>query len=175
MPRDSIQKSSSYDAGRTQEAKRAAISAVLSAQAALSQKAPERTDLHDLAAVKDTVERYVSACAEAGIVPNVEGAAAALGVSRRRLYQVWDERPEDPVAVYLDKKRLEWASVRIALAERGAIDPTTAIFVTLNSGLGYSNRHDVLIEAPQTPFEQTDTAAARRRILEALPEWDGDD
>lgn len=145
---------------------------MLGSQLALSKKAPERTDLHDLDAVRETVEQYIRACVDAGFIPNIEGMAAALGISRRRIYQIWDERPDDPVALYLDRKRLEWASARIALAEKGAIDATTAIFVTLNSGLGYTNRHDVTVEMPpQGPFAgsaQDDEALARKYLIGAV-------
>ncbi|MBR1585168.1 MAG: hypothetical protein IJ662_06490 [Clostridia bacterium] len=166
-----------YSPRETADIRSEAITAMLNSQLELSRKATERTDLHDLAAVQTTVERYVAACAGASVLPNIEGMAASLGVSRRRIYQIWDERPDDPVALYLDRKRLEWASARIALAERGMLDSTMSIFITLNSGLGYSNRHDVTVEMPlQNPLERfshDDEELARKYIAGAVKTEDG--
>lgn len=168
-----VERRKSYSPRETADVKAESITTLLSSQLALSKKSATRTDLHNLAAVQETVERYVTACAGAAVIPNIEGMAAALGVSRRRIYQIWDERPDDPVALYLDRKRLEWASARIALAEKGAIDSTMAIFVTLNSGLGYSNKHDVTFETVQNPLDRlggtADEELATKYLLGAVP------
>ena len=83
---DLPEKRRSYSPRETADVKSEAVTALLNSQLSLSQKASERTDLHDLTAVQETVERYVAACASAAVLPNIEGMAAALGVSRRRIY-----------------------------------------------------------------------------------------
>ena len=172
------EKRRTYSPRETADIKAEAITTMLSSQLSLSRKSPNRTDLHNLDAVTETIERYVQSCSNAAIIPNIEGMAAALGVSRRRIYQIWDEHPDDPVSLYLDRKRLEWASARIALAEKGAIDSTMAIFVTLNSGLGYSNKHDVSIETVQNPRglnASTDEELAQKYLTGAVKSVTEDD
>ncbi len=163
-----------YSPRETADVRKELVSSVLTAQLDLSRKAPDRVDLYDQDAVERVVDAYVQTCARVGMLPNVEGAAAQLGVSRRWVYEFLEKHPDEPSARYIDRKRTEWASARIALAERGAIDSTMSIFLLLNSSLGFSNKHELSIEQPDNPLSATagNLAAAQARILESLPEDD---
>lgn len=158
-------------AGETQTAKATAISEIVSGQAELFTKAPERTDLRDLAAVQRVAEHVMDRCATLGVLPSMELLAAALGYSRSGIYKNLDCNPDSPTSQYLDALRTGWAAMRIAAADRGAASETVSIFLLLNSSLNYSNRHDVLIETPTGPLDgvSAESAAARERILSSLP------
>lgn len=174
MPREAA-KSSGYDASKTQAARAAAISEVVALQNSLLQKNPTKTDLSDVEAVRDVAESVMQHCAEAGVLPNVEVLAASLGISRRYFYDYLQHHKDSATAKYLETLRTGWAGLREMAMDRGAADATASIFILLNSAMGYSNQHTVEVVQPQTPLEQTDTAAARARILASLPDdLDGD-
>lgn len=163
-----------YSPQQTADVRTAQVSAVLRMTQGLTKKAPVHVDLHDENAVKETLEQYQTACADCGIMPSIEGAAAQLGVSRRWIYAFLEEHADEPSARYIDRKRLEWAACRIALAERGVLDPTTVIFLTLNSSLGFTNKHDLMVETQQnTPLGNVSDEEARKirqKYLDALPD-----
>ena len=158
-------------AGETQQAKAAVIAEIVSSQAALFSKAPTKTNMNDLEAVQAVAAECMENCGRMGVLPNMEILAAALGYSRRGLYKYLECHPDTPTSEFLDCIRTAWAGMRIMAADRGAVDPTTSIFVLLNSSLDFSNQHNVLIETPANPLDgvNTDTAAARERLLSALP------
>lgn len=158
-----------YDPQATADVKSNAIAQVLQMQLRMGQKNPIRVDMRDVDAVRETAARYVKACADANIMPNIEGLCAQLGISRRWFYKYLDEHPDTQTAILLDRIRTEWASARIALAERGVLDSTMVIFLSLNSSLGFSNEHRLVVEPPSAPLEAVDSDAARSRIVEALP------
>ena len=169
-------KQQAYSPQLTADIKTAQVSSVLRMSQELTKRAPVRVDLHDANAVKETIERYQSACADCGIMPSVEGAAAQLGVCRRWVYTFLEEHADEPSARYIDRKRLEWAACRIALAERGAIDPTMAIFVTLNSGLHFTNKHDIEIKSePQNPLDGKSEEELAARYITGAVKSDIDD
>ncbi|MBR1606977.1 MAG: hypothetical protein IJ664_04635 [Clostridia bacterium] len=165
-----------YSPAQTQAVKAETIGDIVAAQARLLEKAPTKTDLNDLQAVKTVLSSYMQECACAGCLPTFEGAAAMLGFSRRGLYDRLERYPDSELAAYLDRMRTMWTAMRIAAADRGAVGETLSIFLLLNSSQGFSNQHQIQIEQPAAPLPSaTESDAARRRILEALPEWDGDD
>lgn len=161
-----------YDPQATADVKSNAIGRVLEMQLRMGQKNPIRVDMRDVDAVRETAARYVKACADASIMPNIEGFCAQLGISRRYFYKYLEEHPDTQTAILLDRIRTQWASARIALAERGVLDSSMVIFLTLNSSLGYTNEHRFVVEPAGTPLESVDAETARNRIVEALP---GDD
>ena len=89
-------------------------------------------------------------CADVGILPNLEGLAARLGLSRSFVYRYIREHGEkDPTALFLNQTRLSWASARMALAERGVLDTPMSIFILRNSGLNLSNRDDPEVDVEE--------------------------
>lgn len=168
-------RSRAYSPRETADVKTQAIADVLGMQLALSQKSPDRVDFHDTEAVRATVERYVRACMSAGVLPNVEGMAAQLGVSRHWVYKFLDKYPDSETARFIDRCRTEWASARIALSERGICDSTITIFLLLNSSLGFTNEHKIAISPPENPLQTADPEEARRRIAAAVASMPDDE
>ena len=170
MAEEMQMRSSAYDAGKTQAAKAAAISEIVAIQSDLLKKNPVKADMADVEQVKVIAENVMRRCAEAGVLPNMEILAAALGFSRRGLYDFLSRHGDSTTAEFLDTLRTGWAGMRIAAMDRDVANATGSIFVLLNSSLGFTNEHKVQIEHPASPLEIADTAAARERILAALPD-----
>lgn len=132
-----------YSPQQTAAIRKAAVQDVILAQTDLLRKADTRTNLNDAEAVRRVTEEYIAVCGDVGIVPNLEGLAARLGMTRSYVYRFIREHGEDnPTAAYLNQARLSWASARMALAERGLLDSPMSIFILRNSGLNFSNRDD---------------------------------
>ena len=132
-----------YSPQQTAAIRKAAVQDVLNAQTDLLIKADTRTNLNNLEDVQRVTREYVTMCGDVGIVPNLEGLAARLGLSRSYTYRFIREHGEDnPTAAFLNQQRLSWASARMALAERGMLDSPMSIFILRNSGLNFSNRDE---------------------------------
>lgn len=131
-----------YSPQQTAAIRKAAVQDVLNAQTDLLIKADTRTNLNNLEDVQRVTREYVAMCGDVGIVPNLEGLAARLGLSRSYIYRyIREHGEENPTAAFLNQARLSWASARMALAERGVLDSAMSIFILRNSALGLSN-HD---------------------------------
>ncbi len=161
-----------YDPTITTQLRTEMVSQIVQVQQSLINKNTAKTDLNDTAAVRAVADAMTERCIEAGCLPNFEIFAASLGCSRQNLYKFCKNHPESETAELLDTLRTGWAGARQMASDRGAVDPTMSIFVLLNSGLDFSNRHDVLIESPSSPLDdnQGDTAAIREKYLASLPE-----
>ena len=176
-----------YSPKQTQEVKAAAIRQAVEGQKSLMVRSDIRTDISDVQAVAEVAERYINDCAMAGLLPNTEGLCCALGLSRAWFYQFLREKASSPSALYLNKLRMAWVSLRISLAERQVLDPAMCIFVLKNSHMGFVNEPDGNDEMPmQTDpnrpewaygMSEAEYAAASRKriadIIAALPEPDG--
>ena len=76
--------------GQTVEANRAVVGEIVGNMAEQMKAAADqsrRFDLSDLEQVNATAREYVAACAAAGVLPTVTGAAAAMGRTRTALYK----------------------------------------------------------------------------------------
>ncbi|MBQ6175057.1 MAG: hypothetical protein IJK28_10580 [Clostridia bacterium] len=141
-----------YSPQQTAAIRKAAVQDVLLAQTNLLEKADTRTNLKNVEDVQRVTAEYINMCADVGIVPNLEGLAARLGLSRSYIYRYIRESAEtDPTAAFLNSQRLAWASARMALAERGMLDSPMSIFILRNSGLNFSNRDE-----PEVDVEEQD-------------------
>ena len=163
-----------YSPADTAAVRHQTIRDIVSTQAALIQRAPVRTDLNDLDAVRVIAEQCMRTCAEVGCLPNFECLAAGLGYSRRGIYDFCERHSNTPTAEYLDRIRTLWASMRQMAADREAANPTMSIFVLLNSSLGFSNVHNLEISTPRNPADDPNglTAQDIDRIVSALPDVD---
>ena len=112
-----------YTPEMTQQVKQAAISKALTVQVDALQRNPERTSLSDYNKCVEIASQYVTACANVGVLPSVEGLCANLGVSRRWFYSFIERHPDSETAQYFDRLRLSWAATRMALVERGILEP----------------------------------------------------
>ena len=161
-----------YSPGKTQEARAQAVRDIVGVSTDLLRKAPIRTDLHDVEAVRNVAEIMMDRCSLSGVLPSVELLAACLGHSRRGIYKWLDAHPDSQTAEYLNQLRTAFSACRIAAADRGAADSSVSIFLLLNSGEGYTNEHRLEISQPPNPLEVSPEtlAESRRRYLAALPD-----
>lgn len=158
-----------YHPADTAEVRSQTVSEIVNTQVRLLERAPQKTPLTDTQSVQITAKAYMRECADIGVLPNAEGLAAALGYSRRGLYDYLEHHGDTPTAEFIDRLRTLWAGMRQMAADRGAVDATTSIFVLLNSSLGFTNEHKVTIAPAETPLQSFDSAEARNRIIEAMP------
>ncbi len=161
-----------YSPAETAAVRAEAVGEIVSSQLTLLTKSPTKTDLNDITAVQTVAEMLMQNCASIGVLPNFETLAAALGLSRRGLYRHLENHPESETSKYLDRLRTLWAGARQMAMDRGVSDPTTGIFILLNSHLDFSNQHQVEITQPRNPLEVSPEtlAESRRRYLAALPD-----
>lgn len=169
-----------YTPAMTAEIKRAAVSAAVTASADALRKNPDRTNLRNVEKVKQVTETYMQSCSNIGLLPSMEGLAACLGCSRVWLYKFIATNPDSPTSRYLDRLRLSWASIRMALCERGVLEPGGALFVLKNSHLGMSD-HPEDIQPDQGEEERRPSWADRlsdeeylERLLKGIEEPDDD-
>lgn len=142
----------------------------------LFQKATVRTNLSDPEQVRRTAEEYLNQCREYSTPPSVEGLCLSLGMSRSNFYKWLNRHPESEGAEACDFVRTGLNAIRIALGDQGIINPAQLIFLLKNNGSTdpYTDKVEVQTPVPESPLANLDTEAARRRIIEALPEPDDD-
>lgn len=159
-----------YDPSETAEIRRDSIRKAVSVHRLFMNR--EYVSLSDFPKVKETATAYIEACENAGFLPNFEGLAGALGISRQYIYLYLSTHPESETGKYLESIRTQWASLRMQLSENKILDPATSIFILKNSGLGFADRIDIAPAEPISPLHDLDAQAASKRILEALPDDD---
>lgn len=127
-----------------------------------------KIDLDNLAAVEATATRYIESCKRAGVVPTILGLSAALGYSRKTVWQYITQHPESRSAQYLDALRSAFAAVLAQLGLTRNTSEAVSIFLLKNSGQGLTDKTELDISAHQeSPLgEKTSTEELRRKYLE---------
>ena len=127
-----------------------------------------KIDLDNLAAVEATATRYIESCKRAGVVPTILGLSAALGYSRKTVWQYITQHPESRTAQYLDALRSAFAAVLAQLGLSRNCSEAVSIFLLKNSGQGLTDKTELDISAHQeSPLgEKTSTEELRRKYLE---------
>ena len=127
-----------------------------------------KIDLNDIAAVEATATRYLESCKRAGVVPTILGLSAALGYSRKTVWQYITQHPESRTAQYLDALRSAFAAVLAQLGLSRNTSEAVSIFLLKNSGQGLVDRAEIDLAAHQeSPLgEKADPEALRRKYLE---------
>ena len=149
MPRERVEPSERYSPEKTSLIRKQAIQDAINSQKNLFLKSKDRIDISDINALTARATEYINACTSAGIVPNLEGLACCCGFSRAWLYQYLKDHPTDESAIFLDRLRLGWASLRMSLSETKVLDPASTIFVLKNSGLNFTDKQEY--EVAQAP------------------------
>lgn len=160
-----------YSPQETALVRQETVASIVNAQNRIFERAPEKTNLNDVTAVQRVANTCMTECAQIGCLPNFEMLAASLGYSRRGLYDFIERHPETETAAFIDRVRTAWASMRQMAADRGAVSEAMSIFILLNSGQGFTNRHDLEIRQPENPFAgsaQDDEALARKYMAGAV-------
>ena len=127
-----------------------------------------KIDLNDIAAVEATATRYIESCKRAGVVPTILGLSAALGYSRKTVWQYITQHPESRTAQYLDALRSAFAAVLAQLGLSRNCSEAVSIFLLKNSGQGLTDKTEVDISAHQeSPLgEKISTEELKRKYLE---------
>ena len=127
-----------------------------------------KIDLDNLAAVEATATRYIESCKRAGVVPTILGLSAALGYSRKTVWQYITQHPESRSAQYLDALRSAFAAVLAQLGLSRNCSEAVSIFLLKNSGQGLTDKTEVDISAHQeSPLgEKISTEELKRKYLE---------
>ena len=181
LEENSLLEEQGYSPAVTQETKAQAIRQALNGQRRLMTRAPDRVNIADVESVETVAERYIADCAVAGILPNMEGLCCVLGLSRAWVYQYLREKPNSESAMYINRLRMAWASLRISLAERQVLSAPMSIFLLKNSSMGFSDTPDNNELTPISPDPERPTwaygmtekeyrEANIKRILESLPD-----
>lgn len=127
-----------------------------------------KIDLDNLAAVEATATRYIESCKRAGVVPTILGLSAALGYSRKTVWQYITQHPESRTAQYLDALRSAFAAVLAQLGLSRNCSEAVSIFLLKNSGQGLTDKTELDISAHQeSPLgEKISTEELKRKYLE---------
>lgn len=127
-----------------------------------------KIDLNDIAAVEATATRYIESCKRAGVVPTILGLSAALGYSRKTVWQYITQHPESRSAQYLDALRSAFAAVLAQLGLSRNCSEAVSIFLLKNSGQGLTDKTEFDISAHQeSPLgEKISTEELKRKYLE---------
>ena len=127
-----------------------------------------KIDLDDLAAVEATATRYLESCRRANVVPTILGLSAALGYSRKAVWEFITRHPESRSAQYLDALRSAFAAVLAQLGLSRNCSEAVSIFLLKNSGQGLTDKTEIDLAAHQeSPLgEKADPEALRRKYLE---------
>lgn len=127
-----------------------------------------KIDLDNLNAVEATATRYIESCKRAGVVPTILGLSAALGYSRKTVWQYITQHPESRSAQYLDTLRTVFASILAQLGLSRNTSEAVSIFLLKNSGQGLTDKTEIDIAARQeSPLgERADPEELRRKYLE---------
>ena len=127
-----------------------------------------KIDLNDITAVEATATRYLESCRRANVVPTVLGLSAALGYSRKAVWEFITRHPESRSAQYLDALRSAFAAVLAQLGLSRNCSEAVSIFLLKNSGQGLTDKTEIDLAARQeSPLgEKADPEALRRKYLE---------
>lgn len=130
-------------------------------------------DLRDPAAVQERLCEYFQIYAEADLKPTVAGMGMALGLDRRRLWEIktgnyvnvggYKDLP--PETVDLVKKAYEILETSMeAYANAGKINPVMAIFMMKNH-FGYQDKTEYVLTPNQQQPNDYDAEDIRKRYL----------
>lgn len=165
----------SYSPALTEKVKRQAVSEIVSAGREMLIKAPNKIDLHDTEQLIRVTDEYLSRCIRIGVLPTLQGVAAACGISRRMVYKYLEEHEGTETADYLERLRSAFTQMRIEAVDKNAAKEVMSIFLLKNSSQGFRDKIDFEPIQPNNPMQDLDAEAARRRLLEAIPMEDDDE
>lgn len=132
-----------------------------------------KIDLNDSEAVRQRLGEYFQIYADADLKPTVAGMGMALGVDRRRLWEIktgnhvnvggYKDLP--PETVDLVKKAYEILETSMeAYANAGKINPVMAIFMMKNH-FGYQDKTEYVLTPNQQQASDYDADDIRKRYL----------
>ncbi len=132
-----------------------------------------RVDLHDPAAVRERLGEYFKIYAEADLKPTVAGMAMALGVDRRRLWEIKTgtavggvgKQNLPPETLDFVKKAYDILETSMEnYANAGKINPVMAIFMMKNH-FGYQDKTEYVLTPNQKQESDYDADEISKRYL----------
>ena len=132
-----------------------------------------KIDLHDPEAVRQRLGEYFQIYGEADLKPTVAGMAMALGVDRRRLWEIktgaavggQGKQYLPPETLDLVKKAYEILETTMEnYANAGKINPVMAIFMMKNH-FGYQDKTEYVLTPNQKNENDYDADDIRKRYL----------
>ena len=132
-----------------------------------------KIDLHDPEAVRQRLGEYFQIYGEADLKPTVAGMAMALGVDRRRLWEIktgaavggQGKQYLPPETLDLVKKAYEILETSMEnYANAGKINPVMAIFMMKNH-FGYQDKTEYVLTPNQKTENDYDADDIRKRYL----------
>ena len=129
----------------------------------------------NLPLIQERTAEYLQACIDHQSVPLIEGWAVALGVSRKTLYQWFDNTKSREVFDFLERVRTMVFAANAQAAYKGAINAVAWIFYGKNS-LGMTDKTELQVSAqPINPLgEETPPEELRQKYLDAIAAEDID-
>lgn len=164
-----------YTPAMTQQVRGETIRQIVGSKRELLSKSPIRVDLRDTEAVRMAADRYLEHCMDNCVIPSFVGLAAALGLSRMYLYRFLDRNRESSTGQLLEQLRSLFTDIRIAAADRNAAPESLTIFLLKNGNEGFADRIELAPADPMNPLKDMDAAAARERLIAAIPAEDDDE
>lgn len=168
------EQSESYSPALTERIKRQAVSEIVTAGKEMLIKSPQKIDLSDVNQLIRVTDDYLSRCIRIGVLPTLQGVAASAGVSRRMIYKYLEEHEGTESADYLERLRSAFTQMRIEAVDKNAAKEVMSIFLLKNSSQGFRDKIDFEPVQPLNPLADLDAAAAKKRILDAIPVDDDD-
>lgn len=153
------------------ELKAETISKVITMNANALKDQPKRVDLSDIDQVRKRTQDYLTACADAGVIPTVMGLAAhGYACSRQWVNEYLRNNPGSESAEYIERTKDAFADVLVTSALNRAADATMAIF-TLKNTNGFADRLEVTPPNPEPPLGRLpDQKALEERIMGSVTE-----
>lgn len=138
---------------------------------ALTEIRQERVSLNDPEQLRDAIRDYLQFCTENEVFPSVEGLCCQCRFSRAWLYKFLSEHPDSASGQILENFRNLCIAVKVSGNERMLISDASLIFQLKNVNAGFADRVE-LIPPASSPLDNLDSEAARRRLVEAIPDDD---
>lgn len=125
-------------------------------QMLMQMKERGKVDLGNYEEVELTLNNYLSACEEAGVIPNFLGFCAAMGYTRRNLSYAIEghiKHADRRAMELVEAARVSFAAVLAEAALNRAVSEPTAIFLLKNTGQGLTDRQEISFQAAD-PFSE---------------------
>lgn len=156
----------------TLELRKQTVSHIVLTKYDLLLKRPDRVALDDFEAVRERASEYVHHCSDNGFIPDFQGLAAQLGVSREALYKYLRKHPDTQTGQFLESLRAFFADCRITATDQGSGHPVSMIFLLKNSGQGYRDKIDIEPVQPESPYQGVSEEALKQKYLADMAEDD---
>ena len=111
-----------------------------------------KIDMANAEQVSDRVAEYFDICGEDDVKPSVAGLALALGIDRRRLWEIREGvRSKNPEVSDTLKSAMQLLDLQMTdYMQNGKINPVSGIFLMKNN-FGYADKQEVVV-TPNSPM-----------------------